>query len=165
MYMTQLCTLVPQVLLTSRVFMQSSSGTKPHFVLRIGKSKYKCDSDCLMFKATSGICSHTLLVAVLNDEVCSFVSSFTKSKTPLNYAQLAQHGLPVGEQKPSSKLKSTSKIPLGINAMTGSALKVQPSRSTLSSDLLSTPVSSSDLVIVGGCLLQWCGLHQVHPHF
>jgi len=101
--MTQLCTLVPQVLLTSRVFMQSSSGAKPHFVLRSGKSKYKCDSDCLMFKATSGICSHTLLVAVLNDEVCSFVSSFTKSKAPLNYAELAQHGLPVGGQKPSSK--------------------------------------------------------------
>lgn len=120
--MTQLPTLVPQVLLTSRVFMHSA---KPHFVQRSGKSKYKCDSDCLMFKATSGICSHTLLVAVLNDELCSFVSSFTESKAHLNCAQLAQHGLPVGGRKSSSKLKGASKKLLGINAMTGSALKVQ----------------------------------------
>ena len=46
-----------------------------------------------------------------------------------------------------SELKKRSDVkPLGINAMTGSVLKAQPSRSTLSSHLLSRPVSSLDLL-------------------
>ena len=116
--------------------------------------------------------SYTLSTCMyyLPDQYPPRVSSFTKSKAPLNYAQLAQHGLPVGGRKPSSKRKGASKKTtaairqlvqnareneltkrsdikrLGINAMTESALKAQPSRSTLSSHLLGTPVSSPDLL-------------------
>lgn len=80
----------------SCVLVKSSSGTKPHFVQRTGKSKYKCDNDCLMFKATSGVCSHTLLTAHLNNEVGSFVQGYAQSSPAANYAQLGQHGLPTG---------------------------------------------------------------------
>ena len=93
----------------SCVLVKSSSGTKLHFVQRTGKSKNKCDSDCLMFKATSGVCSHTLLTAHLNDEVGSFVQGYAQSSPAANYAQLGQHGLPTGGRKPSSKRKGASK--------------------------------------------------------
>ena len=67
------------------MLVKSASGTKPHFVQRSGKSKYKCDGDCLMFKSTNGICSHTLLVAALNDEVSLFICNYSKFKAPINY--------------------------------------------------------------------------------
>ena len=47
-----------------------------------------------MYKSTNGICSHTLLAASLSGEVNNFVNP--KSEVPVNYANLAQHGLPVG---------------------------------------------------------------------
>ena len=102
-------TSAPGVTNTSCMLVKSASGTKPHFVQRSGKSKYKFDGDCLMFKSTNGICSHTLLVAALNDEVSLFICNYSKCKAPINYAQLAQHGLPPGERKPSSKRKGASK--------------------------------------------------------
>lgn len=52
-------TSAPGVTNKSCMLVKSASGTKPHFVQRSGKSKYKCDGDCLMFKSTNGICSHT----------------------------------------------------------------------------------------------------------
>ena len=151
----------------SCVLVKSASGVKPHFVQRSGKSKYKCDSDCLMFKATSGICSHTLLVSSLNDEVCSFVGSYTKSKAPLNYAQLAQHGLPAGGRKTSKPRKGASKKKTAAiqqllqnaeesemtnrsdtnpSATTDQSRSAQPSGSTPSShpDPLTSAVSSLD---------------------
>ncbi len=111
-------TCAPGVSDNSCVLVKSSSGTKPHFVQRNGKAKYKCDGECLMFKSTSGICSHTLLVAVLNDEVSPFVCSYTKSKAGVNYAQLAQHDIPVGGRKPSAKRKGASnKTTAGIRLL------------------------------------------------
>ena len=102
-------TSAPGVTNKSSMLVKSASSTKPHFVQRSGKSKYKCDGDCLMFKSTNGICSHTLLVAALNDEVSLFICNYSKSKAPVNYAQLARHGLPLGGRKPSSKHKGASK--------------------------------------------------------
>jgi len=80
----------------SCVLVKTSSGTKPHFVQRTGKSKYKCDSDRLMFKATSGVCSHTLLTTHFNDDVGSFVQGYAQSSPAANYTQLGQPGLPTG---------------------------------------------------------------------
>ena len=47
------------------VLVKSSSSERPHFVTK-KSSSYKCDSDCLMFKSTNGLCSHSLLAASLN---------------------------------------------------------------------------------------------------
>ena len=71
--------------------------------------RYKCDKECLMFKSTNGVCSHSLLVATLSGEIDTFVQSHSKSKDPVNYTQLAQHGLPVGGKKPGSKRKASAK--------------------------------------------------------
>ena len=45
-------------------------------------------------------------MAALNDEVCSLICNYTKSKTPVNSVHLTQHGLPPGGRKPSLKRKS-----------------------------------------------------------
>ena len=90
------------------VLVKSSSSERPHFVTKKGSS-YKCDSDCLMFKSTNGLCSHSLLAASLNGEVDSFVTHYMKTKDPINYAALGQHGLPTGGKKPSSRRKASSK--------------------------------------------------------
>jgi len=171
-------TSAPGVTNKSCMLVKSASGTKPHFVQRSGKSKYKCDGDCLMFKSTNGICSHTLLGAALNDEVSLFICNYSKCKAPINYAQLAQHGLPLGGRKPSSKRKGASKkTTAGIRQLIQNANESEmtkrsdiiaskknlttdptPSSSTMSS---STSALSSHPV---GILLSQPHLpHQVHP--
>jgi len=90
------------------VLVKSSSSERPHFVTKKGSS-YKCDSDCLMFKSTNGLCSHSLLAASLNGDVDGFVAHYAKTKDPINYAALGQHGLPTGGKKPSSRRKASSK--------------------------------------------------------
>ena len=143
-------TSAPGVTNKSCMLVKSASGTKPHFVQRSGKSKYKCDGDCLMFKSTNGICSHTLLVAALNDEVCLFICNYSKSKAPVNYVQLAQHGLPLGGRKPSSKRKGASKkTTAGIRQLIQNANEsemtkrsdITASKKNLTTDL--TPSSST----------------------
>ena len=62
-----------------------------------------------MFKSTNGLCSYSLLVATLNSEMDTFVQSHSKTKNTVNYAELAQHGLPVGGKKPGSKRKASAK--------------------------------------------------------
>ena len=93
----------------SRVLVKSSSGPRPHFVEKSGNAVYRCDKDCLMFKSTNGICSHSLLVATLNCQQDAFVHQYAKTKLPVNYAKLGQHELPVGGKKPKSKRKASSK--------------------------------------------------------
>ena len=99
----------PGVLDHSCVLVKSTSSTRPHCVKRTGVGRYKCDKECLMFKSTNGVCSHSLLVATLSGEIDTFVQSHSKSKDPVNYTQLAQHGLPVGGKKPGSKRKASAK--------------------------------------------------------
>ena len=86
----------------------TQSSERPHFVTKKGSS-YECDSDCLMFKSTNGLCSHSLLAASLNGDVDGFVAHYTKTKDPINYTALGQHGLPTGGKKPSSRRKASSK--------------------------------------------------------
>ena len=60
----------PGVIDYTSVLVKSSSSERPHFVIK-KSSSYKCDSDCLMFKSTNGLCSHSLLAASLNGVQCS----------------------------------------------------------------------------------------------
>ena len=93
----------------SSVLVKSSSSARPHFVEKTSSNMYRCDKDCLMFKSTNGMCSHSLLVATLNGQSDAFVEQYTKTKVPFNYAKLGQHGLPIGGKKPNSKRKGSSK--------------------------------------------------------
>ena len=91
----------------SSILVKSTSGSRPHFVQKTGTNVYKHDHDCLMFKSTNGMCSHSLLASSLNDQTEAYVRQYTKNKVPVNYANLAQHGLPVGGKKPSKRKAST----------------------------------------------------------
>lgn len=102
-------TNAPGVMDYSCLLVKSQSSTRPHFVQKTGSGAYKCDKECLMFKSTNGVCSHSLLAANLNGELDLFVNRYSKTKVPTNYANLAQHGLPVGGKKPSTRRKSSSK--------------------------------------------------------
>ncbi len=89
----------------SLVLVKTSSSERPHFVTKKGSS-YECDSECLMFKSTNGL---SLLVASLKGELDSFVTHYVKTKDPVNYAAMGQHGLPTGGKKPSSRRKASSR--------------------------------------------------------
>lgn len=46
---------------------------------------------------------------MLNGEINGFVANYVKTKDPINYAALGQHGLPNSDKKPSSWRKAFSK--------------------------------------------------------
>ena len=90
----------------------SRSGKRPHLVLP-SKAGFKCDSDCVNFKSL-GICSHTVVVAHINDQLPQFVSNLKKAKKQPNLTQLAVHEMPAGVGKkgarPSRKRKRKPSI-------------------------------------------------------
>ena len=75
----------------------SRSGKRPHLVLP-SKVGFMCDSDCVNFKSL-GICSHTVAVAHINDQLPQFVSNLKKAKKQPNLTQLAVHEMPAGAGK------------------------------------------------------------------
>ena len=66
----------------SSFLVESTSGSRPHFVQKTGTNVYKCDHDCLMFKSTNGMCSHSLLASSLNDQTEAYVRQYTKKPLP-----------------------------------------------------------------------------------
>ena len=66
------------------------------------KAGYKCDSDCANFKAL-GICSHTVVVAHLNDHAAITVCQISQGKKKPNMTNLALHGMPTGTRKKGSR--------------------------------------------------------------
>ena len=57
----------------------SRSGQRHHLVLPCKGGLIKCDSDCLNYKSM-GICSHTVAVVQMNNNLPQFVSAFSKLK-------------------------------------------------------------------------------------
>lgn len=81
----------------------SRSGQRPHFVTRCKKDgKFKCDSDCANFKSL-GICSHTVAVAQVHNQLSSFVAALKKATKKPNFTSLATHGMPTGRGKKGSQ--------------------------------------------------------------
>ena len=76
----------------------SRSGKRPHLVLPCKTGVFKCDSDCANFKSL-GICSHTVVVAHLNNQLSDLVHRIQKAKKKPNLMKLAVHGMPAGTGK------------------------------------------------------------------
>ena len=112
----------------SCVLVKSASSDRPHFVQKVSTNVYRCDKECLMFKSTNGMCSHSLLVASLNGQVDNFVSHYAKSKAPVNYAKLGQHGLPLGGKKPSKRKASSKKTTSAVKDILALADDLQRSK-------------------------------------
>ena len=81
-----------------------------------------------MFKSTNGMCSHSLLMASLNGQVDNFVSHYAKSKAPVNYVKLGQHGLPLGGKKPSKHKVSSKKMTSAVKDILALADDLQRSK-------------------------------------
>ena len=89
----------------------SCSGQRPHLVIPCKGGLIKCDSDCLNYKSM-GICSHSVAVAQVNNNLLQFINAFVKTKRVPNFTSLAVHGMPPGRgrkggQTPRARKKVT----------------------------------------------------------
>lgn len=87
-------TLAPGDDPTARMVL-SSSLPLPHLVKRGSGSQYVCDSRCINW-ASSGICSHSLAVAEVNNDLHGFLLWYNNSTVQPNITTLAMSGLPSG---------------------------------------------------------------------
>ena len=81
----------------------SYSSSVPHMVTNTQSGQYKCDSNCLNW-TSSAICSHTLAVAQLNNDLMQWYNSST---TLPNITCLAMSGLPSGRGRKGGVTKRT----------------------------------------------------------
>ena len=84
----------------------SYSSRIPHMVMKGQKGQYKCDSNCLNW-TSSAICSHTLAVAQLNNDLISFLQWYNTSSNMPNVTSLAMSGLPSGRGRKGGVAKRT----------------------------------------------------------
>ena len=84
----------------------SYSSSVPHMVTKGQKGQYRCDSNCLNW-TSSAICSHTLAVAQLNNELIPFVQWYNTSGNMPNITSLAMSGLPSGRGRKGGVAKRT----------------------------------------------------------
>ena len=83
----------------ARMALSFSSKT-PHFVSSRSNGQYVCDTSCIQWNSAK-MCSHTLAVAEINDELEEFLLWYTTSGVSPNITVLGMEGLPKGhaEQK------------------------------------------------------------------
>lgn len=81
----------------------SYSSPVPHLVTRSTGGQYKCDTKCLNW-SSSGLCSHTLAVAELNNGLSEWYN--TSSLQP-NITTVAMSGLPSGRGRKGGTAKRT----------------------------------------------------------
>lgn len=68
------------------------------------EGQYKCDSNCLNW-ASSGICSHSIVVAQLNNDLPAFLQWYNTSSNQPNITSLAMSGLPSGRGRKGGVVK------------------------------------------------------------
>jgi len=76
----------------------SHSGQWPHLVIPGKGGQFKCDEHCLNYKSL-GICSHTVAVAHVNNQLNKFLLWFQKTKRRPNITSLSTHSMPPGRGK------------------------------------------------------------------
>ena len=84
----------------------SYSSPIPHMVVKGQKGQYRCDSNCLNW-TSSAICSHTLAVAQVHNDLVSFLQWYNTSSNMPNITSLAMSGLPSGRGRKGGIAKRT----------------------------------------------------------
>ena len=82
----------------------SFSSKTPHFVRSRSNGQYVCDTSCIQWNSAK-ICSHTLAVAEINDELEEFLLWYTTSGVSPNITVLGMEGLPKGHAGQKGGLK------------------------------------------------------------
>ncbi len=90
--------------------VMSRSGQRSHLVLPCKTRRLKCDSDCMNFKSL-GICSHSVAVAELSNQLQAFITAFTKAKKTPSFTTVAVHGMPSGRGRKGSQAPRKRKHP------------------------------------------------------
>ena len=93
-------TSAPGCSFQSRI-VKSKSGNRPHLVIS-DKGLFSCDNGCGHWKAL-GICSHSVVVAELNNSLPSFVVAFQKKKKLPNLTALVLSSVPKGRGRKGAK--------------------------------------------------------------
>ena len=73
----------------------SSSSEFPHLVQERSSGQYECDERCLNW-SSSGICSHSIAVAEVNNDLDKFLQWYSSSTVEPNITSLGMSGLPSG---------------------------------------------------------------------
>ena len=93
--------------------VMSYSSSMPHLVQRSSNGQYRCDEKCIGW-ISSKICSHSIAVAEVNGDLCSFLQWYNTSGTEPNITALAMSSLPSGRGRKGGvpKRKRTQKTSL-----------------------------------------------------
>ena len=91
---------------SSTKMVMSYSSQIPHLVRKATNGQYKCDSNCLNW-TSSGLCSHSLAVAELSNDLSSFLNWYNLSASQPNITTLAVSGLPAGRGRKGGAAKRT----------------------------------------------------------
>lgn len=86
----------------------SFSGSRHHLVSCKKTGQYTCDKACGNWNSL-GICSHTVAVAEVNDDLSSFVSWYQKAKKQPSLTKLVLTGMPDGRGKKGGKSAHSKK--------------------------------------------------------
>jgi len=149
--------------------VMSRSGQRPHLVLPCKSSQFKCDSDCVNFKSL-GICSHSVAVAEINQQLLEFVACFSKSKRKPNFSEVAVHGMPAGRGRKESQAPRKRKQSQLVTERVDRIYSTQNSQwisgssnriyITQGQQHMSLPITHSWLLDHYTCLVIRCGHHH-----
>ena len=91
----------------------SSSSEFPHLVRERSSGRYECDEKCLNW-SSSGICSHSIAVAEVNNDLDKFLQWYNSAAIEPNITSLGMSGLPSGRGRKGGlpkRKRSQSKFP------------------------------------------------------
>lgn len=95
---------------SSSRMVKSTSGSRPHLVVRKKSGQFCCDSTCPNWRSL-GICAHSVAAAEDNHNLYSFVTWFAKAKKIPNLTQLTTSQMPAGRGRkggvPPRKIRKT----------------------------------------------------------
>ena len=140
---TNAITVAPGSSLKARMVLSYSS-VVPHLVREVSSGRYECDEKCLNW-SSSGICSHSVAVAVLNIDLHSFLQWYNTSTVEPNINSLAMAGLPSGRGRkggvPKRKRSQSKNVTIESVRQRSAILPSVPS-SVSSHHIGTSPVSS-----------------------
>ncbi len=138
--------IVPAPGTATAKLVESKSGHRPHFVTRKGLNKYRCDSDCAMWKCFK-ICSHTIAAAFTDKNLQQFLSV---SGAQPNLYELAKSNTKENAGKKPARRKASTKAATKAIAQIQQELSGIPTPQLNKTNLTIQATSTSETSVVSG---------------